>query len=227
MERERESFYWQEDSSKIQQGRKSGKWLKVEIIVVKGPMAVISIGASILQVNRPLDTVDLEEPPDSRERTGAPVLWLSCASQIDVWELFCDNSYLSAILDRQGLQVAAPVNLRNRKIEHFSQLLSQGFWSKLKIKNPKIVVMSPTATTQNSEQKEVMWQQYRLCLAVAEHHILGGKYFLSLGPESGKIWWLKEVHYLQKNTTANGLLCVARTPSGFFIILAFSCVHLS
>ena len=131
-------------------------------------------------------------------------------------ELFCDNSYLSAILDRQGLQVAAPVNLRNRKIEHFSQLLSQGFWSTLKIKNPKIVVMSPTATTQNSEQKEVMWQQYRLCLAVAEHQILGGKYFPTLGPESGKIWWLKEVHYLQKNTTANGLSCVARTPSGFF-----------
>ena len=30
-------FYWQEDPSKIQQGRKSGKWLKVEIIAVKGP----------------------------------------------------------------------------------------------------------------------------------------------------------------------------------------------
>ena len=29
-------FHWQEDPSKIQQGRKSGKWLKVEIIAVKG-----------------------------------------------------------------------------------------------------------------------------------------------------------------------------------------------
>ena len=68
---------------------------------------------SFFQVNasklrRPLDTVDLEELPDSRERTGAPVLWLSCEGQIDVWELFSDNSYLSAILDRQGLLVAAP-----------------------------------------------------------------------------------------------------------------------
>ena len=44
-------FYWQEDPSKIQQGRKSGKWLNVEIIAVKGPMAVISIGASTFQVN--------------------------------------------------------------------------------------------------------------------------------------------------------------------------------
>ena len=43
------------------------------------PMAVISTGATIFQANiskprRPLDTVDLEELPDSRERAGAPVL---------------------------------------------------------------------------------------------------------------------------------------------------------
>ena len=58
--RVRESvFCWQEDPNKIQQGRKSGKWLKVEILAVKG--------GSIL----------LEDLPDSRERTGAPVLRLS------------------------------------------------------------------------------------------------------------------------------------------------------
>ena len=44
-------FYWQEDPSKIPQGRKSGKWLKVEIIAVEGPMAVISSGATIFQEN--------------------------------------------------------------------------------------------------------------------------------------------------------------------------------
>ena len=54
-------FYWQEDASKIQQGRKSGKWLKVEIIAVKGSMALISTNATIFQANvsklkRPLDT---------------------------------------------------------------------------------------------------------------------------------------------------------------------------
>ena len=57
-------FYWQQDPSKIHQGRKSGRWLNVEIIAVKGT------GTSIFQVNasklrRPLDTVDPEEPPDS------------------------------------------------------------------------------------------------------------------------------------------------------------------
>ena len=79
-------------------------WLKVEIIAVKGPMAVISTGATIVQVNvSELDlwTADLEELRDSRERARAPVLWLSCGGQIDVWEMFSDNSYLRAILDRQ------------------------------------------------------------------------------------------------------------------------------
>ena len=54
-------FYWQGDPSKIQQGRKSGKWLKVERLDVKGLMVVIRTGASICQVNasklgRPLGT---------------------------------------------------------------------------------------------------------------------------------------------------------------------------
>ena len=76
-------FYWRDDPSKTQQGRKSGQWLKGEIIAVKGTMAVISNGASIFQVHvsklrRPSGAVDLEELPDSRARTGAPVLWLSC-----------------------------------------------------------------------------------------------------------------------------------------------------
>ena len=42
-------FYWQEDPSKIQQGRKSGRWLQVESIAVKSPMVVISTGVSIFQ----------------------------------------------------------------------------------------------------------------------------------------------------------------------------------
>ena len=76
--------------------------------------------SSIFQVNaskprRPLDTVDLEELPDSREGTRVPVLWLSCEGQTDVWEMFSDNSNLSASLDRQGLSVAVPVDLRTKK----------------------------------------------------------------------------------------------------------------
>ena len=161
-------FYWQEDPGKIQHGRESGKRLKVEIIAVKGLMVDINTGTSIFQVNaskqrRPLDTVDLEEPPDSCEGTGAP----------DVLELFSDNTYLSAILDRQRLMVAAPLDLRTKKAESFSPQALQGFWSKMNIKNPKIVEMPPTVFTKYTNQKEVIWQQYRLCLAVAEYQILG------------------------------------------------------
>ena len=124
----------------------------------QGPMVVISTGASIYQVNasklrRLVNTVDLEKLQDSRERTGAPVLWLSFEGQKGVWELFSDNSYLSAILDRQGLSVAAPVDLRTKKRESFWPQLSQGFWSKLKKKNPKTVVMYPNVTTKNSKKK--------------------------------------------------------------------------
>ena len=51
---------------------KSGKWSKVEIIAFNGIMAVISICVTIFQAHvsklrRHLDTVDLEELPDSRE----------------------------------------------------------------------------------------------------------------------------------------------------------------
>ena len=61
-------------------------------------MVVVNAGTSTFQKNVtklsiPLKTVDLEEPPDSCDRTGAPVLWLSCEGQIDVWELFSDTSY--------------------------------------------------------------------------------------------------------------------------------------
>ena len=91
-------FYCQEDPSKIRQGRKSGKWLKVEIIAFKDPLAVISTGATFFQASvsklrRPLGTVDLEELLDSYERTRAPVLWLSCEGQKDVWELFSNKSF--------------------------------------------------------------------------------------------------------------------------------------
>ena len=120
----------------------------VEISAVKGSMVVISTGASFFQVRvsklrRPLGTLDLEQPPASRERTGAPVLWLSCEGQIDVWVMFSDNSYLSAILDRQGLLVAAAVDFRKKGVESFSPQLLQGFWSKLMEKNPKIVFNVP------------------------------------------------------------------------------------
>ena len=90
------------------------------------------------QAEETLWTLDLEELPDFRKRTG---------------ELFSDNSYLSTVLDRQGLQFAAPIDLRTKKVESFSPQLLQGFWHKLKKKNPKIFVMSPTVETKSIKKK--------------------------------------------------------------------------
>ena len=61
---------------------------------------VISTGASIFLVNtsklrRPSDTVDLEELPDSRERTGAPVLWLL----VEVKEMFGSCSLTNSFFE--------------------------------------------------------------------------------------------------------------------------------
>ena len=65
------------------------------------------------------------------------MFFLSCEDQTDVWELFSDNFYLSAILDRQGLMVATQVNLRIKKAESFSLQLLQGFWLRIKRKYPE------------------------------------------------------------------------------------------
>ena len=105
----------------------AGKWLKVEITFI------FQVNASKLR--RQLETVDLEEPPDSCEQTGAPVLLLSCEDQIDVWELFSDNSYLSAILDRQELMDAAPVDFRTKKASHHRH--NKAFCQRLKCRIPR------------------------------------------------------------------------------------------
>ena len=187
-------FHWQEDPSKIQQGRKSGKWLKAEIIAVKGSMAVVNTGATTLQANisklkRPLDTGFGRTSPNSRERARAPVLWLSCEGQIDIWEMFSDNSYLNAILDRQGLQVATPVDLRTKKAESLSPQLSQGFCQKLKKKNPQIVLMSPTVETKDFRKgRNAMAAVPLVCGRARASNFWRKNTSLILGPESGKIW---------------------------------------
>ena len=83
-----------------------------------------------------------------------------------MWEMFPGNSFLSAILDRQGLMVAAPKDVRTKKA--------------VKMRNPKIVVMSQTVTNKNFGQK-VIRKQNRLCLAVAECQILDGKHDKNFG----------------------------------------------
>ena len=126
--------------------------------------------------------------------------------------MFSDNSYVSGILDRQGFQVA----LEQRRLRVSRYNCYRAFWHMLKKKNPKIVVMSPTVETKSFKKKEVVWQQYHLCMDLAEQQILGGKHFLILGPEGGKIWWLKKVQYLQKKHHCQWTLLRDEKPKWIF-----------
>ena len=140
--------YWPEDPSKIHQGRISGKWLKVEIIAVKGIHGSCQhrcdhVSGKHTQAQEDRWTLWIWKNFRTRVSEQQRLyLWLSCEGQIDIWEVLSDNSYLGAILDRRGLQVAAPIDLDRKKAESFSPQLSLGFWHKLKKKNPRIGVMS-------------------------------------------------------------------------------------
>ena len=197
-------------------------------------MVVISTGASIFQVNasqlrRPSDTVDLEELPDSRERTGTPVLWLL----VDVKEMFgsCSltiNSFVSAILDRQGLLVATPVDLRTKKAESVSPQLLQGFWSKLKRKNPEVVVLSPTVTTKTLSKKKSHGNSTVCAWPWQSSKSLAVSIFIKFWDQNQEgFGGRKSYDTFRRSTTADGPSCVARDPCGFSIILAISYVHLN
>ena len=170
---------------------------------------------------------DLEELLDKRERAGALVLWLSCEGQTDVWEMFSDNFCLSAILVRQGLPVAATIDLRTKKAESFSPQLLH-FWHKLKKKNPKIVAMAPTVDT-----KRVQKERSGMATVPLVHG--RGRTSNSWRKTLPDFWTRirkdlvvgKGAISTKKSTTADGPSCVARNPNGFFTISEIFCVHWS
>ena len=115
-----EVYYWQDDPSKIKQGKKSGRWMKVRIIAVNGSMATINNGTAVMQVNstklrRPLEEIDLESA-DSRERANFTSYW-QCHSHgpLDVLELFSGSTNLSAACSQHGLQTGAPIDIRTKR----------------------------------------------------------------------------------------------------------------
>ena len=114
-----------------------------------------------------------------------------------------DNLYLSGILDRQGLLVAAPTHFRTKKAESFSPQLLQGFWSKLKKNNPKIVVMSPTVTAKNSEQKMTSSGNSTVCAWPWQQKILAASIFF---------FWDEDQ---ERFGTANGPSCEAKSQVDF------------
>ena len=214
-------FYWQDDPSKIQQGRKSEKWLKVEIIAVEDPMVVINTGTSHFSGKCQQATETVGHSGSGRTSW---FVWANRSTCVMAF-LWGPNRCVGAVLGHfpfechtwsNGLMVAAPVDLGTKKSEGLSSQVLQGFWSKININITKIVVMSPTVFSECTNQKEVIWQHHRLCLAIEEYQILGGKHFLILGPESGKIWWLKTVQYLQKKYHCQWTLLRRRQPEWIF-----------
>ena len=76
--------------------------------------------------------------------------------------------------------------------------------------------------TDYTNQKEVIWQQYRLCLTIAEHQILGGKAentFLFWDQSQERFGGWKRYNTFRRSTIANGPSCEASNPNRFFIIL--------
>ena len=178
-------------------------------------MAIISTGLLSFRskFRRPFDTVDLEELPDSCERTGALVLWLSCKGQADFGEMFSDISYFERHSWSTRTSGCSTSRRESKEIWEFSPQLLQGFWYKLKKKNPKIFVMSPTVATKSSLATKPLgrggtpnpWRKTTLPYC-------GIRNRKNLVVEEGTI--LQE-----KSTTANGPSCMEK-PSGFFTILA-------
>ena len=87
------------------------------------------------------------------------------------WEMFSDNSHLSAILDRQGLRVATPVDLRTKKTETFYTTVTAGLLVRTKEKS-KDRCDVPNVATKSCKQQEVTRQQHRSCLAVQNNKSL-------------------------------------------------------
>ena len=74
-------FCWQEDPSKIQQGRKSVKWLKVEIIAVKGSMAVVNAHRTSGKHKQAVETV-------------GHWIWKNFRTRVSEWERLCCGSHV-------------------------------------------------------------------------------------------------------------------------------------
>ena len=92
-------FYWQEDPSKVQQGRKSGKWLRVDVIAVKGPMVVINTAASIFSSKCQQSTKTIGHCGSGRISRFAWTNRSTCA----VAFLWRSNRFLGTVSDKSNL----------------------------------------------------------------------------------------------------------------------------
>ena len=177
---------------------------------------------NLRKLSGPLDTVDLEEPPDSREKTGAPVLWFSCEGKIDVWELFSDNSYLSAILDRQGISGCSPGRPQN-----------QEDWELLTTTTASLLVKAQEKESQDCCDVTDCYHQK---LQAKKNHMATVSFVLGCGRVSNpwevsifSFWDQNQKRFggwriyntLRKSTTANGHSVRGKKPKWIFFFQIF------
>ena len=152
-------FYWQDDPSKIQQGRKSGKLLKVGIPSINGSDGSYYYWLCYLSGKYKQNLGDLEKRwicKNFQTRVSEQEHLFNGSLAKDKQtsgKCFQTSLILSAIFDRQGLLVAALIDLRTKKAEKSTPQLLQGFWYKLMKQNPKIVGMLPTVATKSYKQQ--------------------------------------------------------------------------
>ena len=101
--------------------------------------------------------------------------------------------------------------------ESFSPKLLLTFGQSSKKRNPRLLWCPQLSLP----------KQYSLCLTVAEYQILYYKHFLIMGPESGKIWWLKRYNVFRRDIIVNGSFCVEGNPSASSMTWTFSYHHMS
>ena len=94
------------------------------------------------------------------------------------------------------------------------------------MKNPEIVVMSPTVFTKYTNQKEVIRQQYRLCLAMADYQLFGVMFFANFGTSIRKDLVVEESTIPSEKVSLSMYRPAwQKNPSGFFKILAICYDH--
>ena len=161
-------FYWQEDPSKIQQGLKFGKWLKVEILAVKGSIHgcyhhwCIHFSSKCKQTKKTFGHSGVGRPSrfawaDKSICSAAFLCWSNRCLGTVLWQFFfmCYPRSTKIFGD-------SPSWSQNWKHRKLLATVISGLLVKAQRKNPKIVVMSPTTTSQNSKQKEVKFFKERL-----------------------------------------------------------------
>ena len=215
-------YYWQEDHSKIKQGKKSGIWLQAVVQAVKGPMATINIGTGIMQVNatklsRPYEKIDFDESTDSRERAEVPAYWhCQTNGSLDFLELFSASTRLSSACATIGMRTGKPMSLRKGG-SFYSRKGRNEIKRVAATQKPRIIFMFPESAPWMWMKSKAKKENARYvtspfaswCVEIANFQKRNNKYFILAHPEDSALWLSKPVRELEKKSTSTWTTLIA------------------